>query len=146
MHLAADLDGNDVRPGPARQPRGPARVLCGGLNPPFMIMATPGSDIHTVPEWKPFWQHSTGWHLDLTLNDANGDHSYPDAASHLIRRRPPQREDCALAPLAPAGPSPLASCCPGGATSRCRAGLSIPAARRPAVSSAPSVPRLARCR
>src|SRR5205085_12049100 len=60
-----------------------------GVNRPFMIMATPGSDINTIPVWRSFWAHSTGWHLDLTLLGAAGDHAYGDAAPLLpqIARR-----------------------------------------------------------
>ena len=75
-----DLDGNDVGAGPQNNPGNLVPVLRHGLNRPFMIMATPGSDINTVPAWKPFWKRSSGWHIDLTLNGANGDHSYSDAA------------------------------------------------------------------
>jgi hypothetical protein len=85
-----DLDGNDVGAGPRANTGGIMPVLDHGLNRPFMIMATPGSDIHTVPAWKRFWHKSTGWHLDLTLRGAAGDHACGDAATLLpqIARRP----------------------------------------------------------
>jgi len=83
ISAGADLDGNDVGAGPRNNAGGVAPVLNHGLNRPFMIMATLGSDINTIPAWKPFWKHSTGWHLDLTLKGANGDHDYSDAAPLL---------------------------------------------------------------
>jgi dienelactone hydrolase len=67
IRAGLDLDGNDVGAGPRNNPGDIAPVLNHGLNRPFMIMATPGSDIHTVPAWRTFWAHSGGWHLDLTL-------------------------------------------------------------------------------
>lgn len=83
IKAGADLDGSDVGAGPRTNEGDIAPVLRHGLNRPFMIMATPGSDINTVPAWKPFWARSTGWHLDLTLRGASGDHSYSDAAPLL---------------------------------------------------------------
>jgi dienelactone hydrolase len=76
-----DLDGNDVGTGARNNTSDIASVLRHGLDRPFMIMANPGSDIHTVPAWRPFWKDSTGWHLDLTLEGAGGDHAYSDAAA-----------------------------------------------------------------
>jgi len=78
-----DLDGADVGAGPRNNTGDIVPVLNDGLSRPFMIMATPGSDINTVPAWRPFWKHSAGWHLDLTMRGASGDHSYGDAAPLL---------------------------------------------------------------
>jgi dienelactone hydrolase len=78
-----DLDGNDVGTGPLNNTGDIVPALNHGLSQPFMIMANPGSDINTVPAWWPFWQRSTGWHLDLTLEGAGGDHAYGDAAPLL---------------------------------------------------------------
>jgi predicted dienelactone hydrolase len=80
IRAGVDLDGNDVGAGPQSNKGDLFPVLGHGLNRPFMIMATPGSDINTVPAWRTFWDHSTGWHLDLSLRGANDDHAYGDAA------------------------------------------------------------------
>jgi dienelactone hydrolase len=80
IKAGADLDGNDAGPDVRNNTGNLATVLRHGLNQPFMIMANPGSDHNTVPAWRPFWEHSTGWHLDLTLQGAGGDHAYSDAA------------------------------------------------------------------
>src|SRR5258707_15579695 len=91
IKAGVDLDGNDVGAGPRNNTGNLAPVLNYGLNRPFMIMAPPGSDINTVPAWKPFRKHSTGWHLDLTLKG---------------RERRPLLLGCGAAPADRAG-----SCC-----------------------------------
>jgi hypothetical protein len=50
-----------------------------GLKRPFMLMGDPHTDHHSVPSWGSLWNHSRGWHLDLTLKGAAGENSYKDA-------------------------------------------------------------------
>ncbi len=83
IKAALDMDGADGGAGPANNKGDVTPVLNHGLSRPFMIMATPGFDIHTVPAWKTFWEKSSGWHLDITLKGANDDHAYGDAAPLL---------------------------------------------------------------
>jgi hypothetical protein len=49
-----------------------------GLNRPFMLMGSPGTDRNDEPSWKSFWAHSHGWRLNLTLNGSD-ENSYKDA-------------------------------------------------------------------
>ncbi len=42
-------------------------VASHGLTRPFLLMGRDGSDHTTEPSWAAFWDHSTGWHRDLTL-------------------------------------------------------------------------------
>ncbi|HEX4061625.1 MAG TPA: lipase [Streptosporangiaceae bacterium] len=50
-----------------------------GLHQPFMFMGDPQANHYTIPTWKSFWVHTSGWHLDLTLKGASGESSYKDA-------------------------------------------------------------------
>jgi len=58
-----------------------APVFRHGLDRPFMFMGDPATDHTSVPSWKSFWNHSRGWHVDLTLRGAAGENSYKDAVS-----------------------------------------------------------------
>ncbi|MQS10922.1 esterase [Streptomyces kaniharaensis] len=56
-----------------------------GLDRPFLLMGTqsPDSgDYHHQPGWDALWQHSTGWHADVTLTGSRHG-SYTDAQSLL---------------------------------------------------------------
>ncbi|MER7674308.1 esterase [Kitasatospora sp. NPDC096128] len=60
-------------------------VAADGLNRPFLLMGTQESDsgsYHRQPGWDALWQHSTGWHADLTLTGSRHS-SYTDAQSLL---------------------------------------------------------------
>lgn len=50
-----------------------------GLNRPFMFMGDPKTTYKTVPSLSSFWAHTPGWHLDLTLDGADGENPYKDA-------------------------------------------------------------------
>jgi hypothetical protein len=58
-----------------------APVFGHGLDRPFMFMGDPGTSHNTVPSWQSLWNHSRGWHVDLTLTGATGENSYKDAMS-----------------------------------------------------------------
>jgi hypothetical protein len=47
-------------------------VALPGLNRPFMLMGSPGTDRNNEPSWKSFWAHGHGWRLDLTLKGSDG--------------------------------------------------------------------------
>lgn len=56
-----------------------------GLDRPFLLMGTRNEDSgdhHRQPGWDALWQHSTGWHADVTLNGSRHG-SYTDAQSLL---------------------------------------------------------------
>ncbi|MFH9349809.1 alpha/beta hydrolase family protein [Kitasatospora sp. NPDC017646] len=56
-----------------------------GLDRPFLLMGTRSSDsgsYHGQPGWDALWQHSAGWHADVTL-DGSRHGSYTDAESLL---------------------------------------------------------------
>jgi hypothetical protein len=55
-------------------------VFSHGLDRPFLFMGDPKTNHETVPSWKSLWDHSTGWHADLTLKGATGENAYKDAA------------------------------------------------------------------
>jgi hypothetical protein len=60
-----------------------------GLDRPFMLMGSEGSDHTTEPSWRAFWSHSAGWHRDLTLR--GGKHqSYTDLAAIMPQTGLPQ--------------------------------------------------------
>jgi hypothetical protein len=56
-----------------------APVFRHGLGQPLMFMGDPSTDHRSVGSWKLFWNHTRGWHLDLTLRGASGENSYKDA-------------------------------------------------------------------
>ena len=58
---------------------GDAPVFTRGLDRPFLLMGDPQTNHHSVPSWKSLWDHSSGWHADLTLNGASGENAYKDA-------------------------------------------------------------------
>jgi len=62
-----------------RDPMSIAPVFARGLDRPFLLMGDPQTNHHSVPSWKSLWDHSRGWHADLTLNGASGENSYKDA-------------------------------------------------------------------
>ncbi|SOB85832.1 alpha/beta hydrolase family protein [Streptomyces sp. 1331.2] len=56
-----------------------------GLDRPFLLMGTRSDDsgsYHQQPGWDALWQHSTGWHADLTLEGSRHG-SYTDGQSLL---------------------------------------------------------------
>lgn len=56
-----------------------------GLNRPFLLLGSAGSDGSnhvTEPSWASLWQHSTGWHQDVTLPGTRHG-SYTDAEALL---------------------------------------------------------------
>ncbi|MFF2073526.1 alpha/beta hydrolase family protein [Kitasatospora sp. NPDC058162] len=60
-------------------------VAADGLNRPFLLMGTQNPDsgsYHQQPGWDALWQHSTGWHADVTLTGSRHG-SYTDAQSLL---------------------------------------------------------------
>ncbi|GLW57973.1 alpha/beta hydrolase family protein [Kitasatospora phosalacinea] len=85
---AIDLDGQLHFPGPDGQ----SGVLLpsvaeDGLDRPFLLMGTRSPDsgsYHQQPGWDALWQHSTGWHADVTLEGSRHG-SYTDAAALLPR-------------------------------------------------------------
>jgi hypothetical protein len=58
-----------------------APVFARGLDRPFLLMGDPQTTHHSVPSWKSLWEHSSGWHADLTLKGASGENSYKDAVA-----------------------------------------------------------------
>jgi platelet-activating factor acetylhydrolase isoform II len=56
-----------------------APVFDHGLRQPFLLMGDPATTHRTVASWRSFWNRTPGWHLDLTLRGASGEHSYKDA-------------------------------------------------------------------
>lgn len=53
-----------------------------GLDRPFMLMGKPSQTHLNKPSWQSFWDHSTGWKRDLSLE--RGSHfSYTDAQSFV---------------------------------------------------------------
>jgi Platelet-activating factor acetylhydrolase, isoform II len=56
-----------------------APVFARGLDRPFLLMGDAQTNHHSVPSWKSLWDHSSGWHADLTLKGASGENSYKDA-------------------------------------------------------------------
>ncbi|MBD0693403.1 alpha/beta hydrolase family protein [Streptomyces sp. CBMA123] len=60
-------------------------VAADGLDRPFLLMGTQEPDsgsYHQQPGWAALWQHSTGWHADLTLTGSRHG-SYTDSESLL---------------------------------------------------------------
>ncbi|GAB2708805.1 alpha/beta hydrolase family protein [Kitasatospora kifunensis] len=67
IKAAADLDGVLGYVGDDSDPANPATAATDGLDRPMLLMGSQGDDIHTNPSWGAMWDHSTGWHRDLTL-------------------------------------------------------------------------------
>ncbi len=61
-------------------PANPSTVGTDGLDRPLLLMGKEGDDHHTVASWKAVWEHSSGWHRDLTLTGA-AHASFTDAQS-----------------------------------------------------------------
>ncbi|MEU3538884.1 alpha/beta hydrolase family protein [Streptomyces paromomycinus] len=51
-------------------PANPSTVGMEGLDRPLLLMGVEGHNHRTVPSWKAVWEHSSGWHRDLTLAGA----------------------------------------------------------------------------
>ncbi|GGP35803.1 alpha/beta hydrolase family protein [Streptomyces melanogenes] len=48
-------------------PANPSPVGTDGVDRPLLLMGMDGDNHHTVASWGAAWEHSTGWHRDLTL-------------------------------------------------------------------------------
>ncbi|MFI5646321.1 alpha/beta hydrolase family protein [Kitasatospora sp. NPDC051705] len=83
---AVDMDGQLHFPGPDGHTGVVLTdVAAKGLTRPFLLMGTreeDSGDYHHQPGWDALWQHSTGWHADVTL-DGSRHASYTDAQSLL---------------------------------------------------------------
>ncbi|MGW4813558.1 alpha/beta hydrolase family protein [Kitasatospora cineracea] len=81
-----DLDGQLHYPGPdGRSGVFLPTLAQDGLDRPFLLLGTRSPDsgsYHRQPGWDALWQHSTGWHADLTLEGSRHG-SYTDAESLL---------------------------------------------------------------
>ncbi|MCX4749642.1 hydrolase [Kitasatospora sp. NBC_01287] len=70
IKAAADLDGvlglvqNDTDP---IDPSTTSTAAADGVDRPMLLMGSQGDDHNTDPSWAALWQHSTGWHRDVTL-------------------------------------------------------------------------------
>ncbi|MDH6115952.1 dienelactone hydrolase [Kitasatospora sp. GAS204A] len=82
IKAAADLDGVLGYVGDDTDPANPGTAATDGLDRPMLLMGSQGDDHHTNPSWGALWQHSTGWHRDLTLNGAT-ETTYTDKESML---------------------------------------------------------------
>ncbi|UQA93817.1 alpha/beta hydrolase family protein [Streptomyces halobius] len=69
-------------------PSNPSTVGLDGVDRPLLLMGKEGNTHHTVASWGAVWEHSKGWHRDLTLR-GSGHAGYTDAASLIpqIARR-----------------------------------------------------------
>ncbi|MFJ9846771.1 alpha/beta hydrolase family protein [Kitasatospora sp. NPDC101155] len=86
LKVGVNLDGQLHFPGPdGRTGVFLPSVAEDGLTRPFLLMGTQAPDsgsYHRQPGWDALWQHSTGWHADVTL--AGSRHgSYTDSQSLL---------------------------------------------------------------
>ncbi|MGA5822369.1 alpha/beta hydrolase family protein [Kitasatospora sp. NPDC094028] len=83
---AVNMDGQLHFPGPdGRTGVFLTDVAEKGLDRPFLLMGTRNDDsgsYHVQPGWDALWQHSTGWHADVTLEGSRHG-SYTDAESLL---------------------------------------------------------------
>ncbi|MFJ9774446.1 alpha/beta hydrolase family protein [Kitasatospora sp. NPDC101157] len=86
LKAGVDLDGQLHFPGPdGRTGVFLPSVAQDGLTRPFLLMGTQEPDsgsYHQQPGWNALWQHSTGWHADVTLTGSRHG-SYTDAQSLL---------------------------------------------------------------
>ncbi|MFI6205141.1 alpha/beta hydrolase family protein [Streptomyces sp. NPDC051041] len=57
-------------------------VALEGLNRPFMLMGKANQTHRNKPSWQSFWDRSTGWKLDLSL-ERGGHYSYSDVQTIL---------------------------------------------------------------
>ncbi|MFI9159497.1 alpha/beta hydrolase family protein [Kitasatospora aureofaciens] len=86
LRAGVNLDGQLHFPGPdGRTGVFLPSVAEDGLTRPFLLMGTQEPDsgsYHRQPGWDALWQHSTGWHADVTLTGSRHG-SYTDAQSLL---------------------------------------------------------------
>ncbi|MFC5642167.1 esterase [Kitasatospora cinereorecta] len=85
LKAGVNLDGQLHFPGPDGTGVRLSTVAEDGLTRPFLLMGTQESDsgsYHQQPGWDALWQHSTGWHADVTLTGSRHG-SYTDAQSLL---------------------------------------------------------------
>ncbi|WP_224274843.1 esterase [Streptomyces sp. LS1784] len=86
LKAGVNLDGQLHFPGPdGRTGVFLPSVAEDGLTRPFLLMGTQDPDsgsYHQQPGWNALWQHSTGWHADVTLTGSRHG-SYTDAQSLL---------------------------------------------------------------
>ncbi|WP_329563357.1 alpha/beta hydrolase family protein [Kitasatospora sp. NBC_01266] len=82
IKAAADLDGLLGYVGDDSDPANPGTAATDGLDRPMLLMGSQGDDHHTNPSWGALWQHSTGWHRDLTLSGST-ETTYTDKESML---------------------------------------------------------------
>ncbi|WP_369185221.1 alpha/beta hydrolase family protein [Streptomyces sp. Y1] len=86
LKAGIDLDGQLHFPGPdGHTGVFLTSVAQDGLTKPFLLMGTQDGDsgsYHRQPGWDALWQHSTGWHADVTLTGSRHG-SYTDAQSLL---------------------------------------------------------------
>ncbi|MEU8511661.1 esterase [Kitasatospora sp. NPDC048722] len=85
LKVGVNLDGQLHFPGPDGTGVHLPTVAEDGLTRPFLLMGTQNPDsgsYHRQPGWDALWQHSTGWHADVTLTGSRHG-SYTDAQSLL---------------------------------------------------------------
>ncbi|MFJ9455251.1 alpha/beta hydrolase family protein [Kitasatospora sp. NPDC101447] len=85
LKVGVNLDGQLHFPGPDGTGVHLPTVAEDGLTRPFLLMGTQNPDsgsYHQQPGWDALWQHSTGWHADVTLTGSRHS-SYTDAQSLL---------------------------------------------------------------
>ncbi|MGK4579522.1 alpha/beta hydrolase family protein [Kitasatospora sp. HPMI-4] len=85
LKAGVNLDGQLHFPGPDGTGVHLSTVAEDGLTRPFLLMGTqdPASgSYHRQPGWDALWQHSAGWHADVTLTGSRHS-SYTDAQSLL---------------------------------------------------------------
>ncbi|GAB7189062.1 esterase [Kitasatospora sp. Ki12] len=85
LKAGVNLDGQLHFPGPDGTGVHLSTVAEDGLTRPFLLMGTQNPDsgsYHRQPGWDALWQHSTGWHADVTLTGSRHG-SYTDAQSLL---------------------------------------------------------------
>ncbi|MFE5584136.1 hypothetical protein [Kitasatospora sp. NPDC056531] len=86
LKVGVNLDGQLHFPGPdGKTGVYLPTVAQDGLTRPFLLMGTQNPDsgsYHRQPGWDALWQHSTGWHADVTLTGSRH-RSYTDAQSLL---------------------------------------------------------------
>lgn len=68
IKAAADLDGLLGYVGDDNDPANPSTAATDGVDRPVLLLGSQGDDIRTDPSWGALWDHSTGWHRDLTLS------------------------------------------------------------------------------
>jgi predicted dienelactone hydrolase len=101
-----DIDGTVESPF-LHHPMTIAPVFAHGLDRPFLLMGDPRTNHHSMPSWRSLWDHSSGWHADLTLNGASGENSYKDAVWLIpqIARQPGLPHDFAIQQIGTVDPA-----------------------------------------